>query len=65
MRTIFGAEVATREALIAATPERRVEIIDSFKTDKGAWTKLALAELGVAWPPKKGWRTRLIKTGRP
>lgn len=26
------------------------------------WTKAELAELGVAWPPKKGWKTALEST---
>jgi hypothetical protein len=34
------------------------EVIDAM-TPAGSWTALQLAEWGVAWPPKHGWRTEL------
>ena len=39
------------------------EKIESLKTQKNSWNKEALAELGVPWPPPKGWRKKL--EGRP
>ncbi len=27
----------------------------SIRTARGAWTKRQLENLGVAWPPRKGW----------
>lgn len=27
---------------------------------RGAWSRIQLAHLGVSWPPKSGWRKRLI-----
>lgn len=40
------------------------EEIEAKKTRAGGWTKAQLAEWGVDWPPKKGWKDRLIK-GEP
>jgi hypothetical protein len=42
--------VSHREILAAMTPQ-------------GGWTGATLAQWGVAWPPRKGWREQLI-TGR-
>lgn len=36
------------------------EYIESLKTDQGGWTKKDLKKLGVSWPPKKGWKKRLL-----
>lgn len=36
------------------------EQIDALKSPRGGWTKEALAKLGVEWPPKRGWRKRLL-----
>ena len=41
------------------------EEIDSQKTEKGGWTRDALAKWGVPWPPPKGWRAALIERGAP
>lgn len=30
--------------------------IDRHQTAKGGWTALQLAQLGVAWPPARGWK---------
>lgn len=51
--------------LLEETPQNRAKIIDAFKTDAGGWKRESLALLGVAWPPRKGWRKRLIETGKP
>jgi 5-methylcytosine-specific restriction endonuclease McrA len=39
--------------------------IDAMKTAKGAWTKAQLAEWGVSWPPRAGWRENLRLNGFP
>lgn len=36
------------------------EYIDSLRSPSGGWTASALRLLGVPWPPKKGWRKRLL-----
>lgn len=35
--------------------------IDRLESGNGGWTKAALKELDVPWPPPKGWRKRLLK----
>jgi hypothetical protein len=35
--------------------------IESARTKNGGWTKEILQSLGVAWPPKKGWKKELIE----
>lgn len=30
------------------------------RTKKGGWTRAQLAEWGVPWPPKAGWKRRLM-----
>lgn len=37
------------------------EFLDSLKTPRGGYTRDTLAQLGVSWPPKKGWKSELIK----
>lgn len=34
--------------------------IEAARTPAGGWTKATLASWGIAWPPPKGWRKRLI-----
>lgn len=41
-----------------ATIKEKLELL---KTSKGGYTKEALKSLGVSWPPKKGWKTELLK----
>ena len=38
------------------------EHIDMIETPKGGFKRSSLAALGIPWPPKKGWRVRLIGT---
>jgi hypothetical protein len=38
--------------------------IESLRSPAGAWTRASLAQLGVPWPPPRGWRQALIH-GRP
>lgn len=35
------------------------------RTDGGGWTREQLAVLGVSWPPKSGWKDRVIGTQIP
>ena len=35
--------------------------IESARTKNGGWTKETLQSLGVAWPPKKGWKKELVE----
>jgi len=37
------------------------QYIESKQTPNGGYTKATLAQFGVAWPPKKGWKEELIK----
>ncbi len=36
------------------------ESIEAGKTDRGGWTSAQLRQLGVEWPPVKGWMRRLM-----
>ena len=38
------------------------ELIESGMSARGGWTKAQLAVFGVGWPPKKGWKRRLVGT---
>jgi hypothetical protein len=35
------------------------EEIESKRTTAGGWTRKQLAEWGVKWPPKRGWKVAL------
>lgn len=35
------------------------DLLDELKTKRGGYPADALKELGVSWPPKKGWAKRL------
>lgn len=37
----------------------RYERAMRMKTPAGGWKKADLASLGVSWPPKRGWLSRL------
>jgi hypothetical protein len=37
-----------------------LEEIEALKTKKGGYTRKSLESLGVPWPPKKGWKKRLL-----
>ncbi|WP_376960085.1 hypothetical protein ABNQ39_20455 [Azospirillum sp. A26] len=45
-------------------PTDRVQITEEFieaaKTPRGGWNAKQLAAVGIAWPPKHGWRRRLV-----
>ena len=36
------------------------KIIDDARTQRGSWTRKQLELLGVAWPPREGWKFRII-----
>jgi hypothetical protein len=38
--------------------------IESLKTVNGGWTKADLASLGVSWPPKSGWKKKLLEKAK-
>lgn len=38
--------------------------IEDSKTPAGAWTAAQLAEWGVSWPPRHGWRVELERRWR-
>ena len=40
------------------------EEINSKRTPKGSWTRKQLEEWGIPWPPRHGWKRRLIQ-GKP
>ncbi|MFL9998260.1 hypothetical protein PQR34_43865 [Paraburkholderia sediminicola] len=33
-----------------------VEWIDEYATPNGAWTQSQLDQIGVTWPPPRGWK---------
>lgn len=35
--------------------------VAAAQTPAGGWTRAQLAEWGVAWPPRKGWRADLAR----
>lgn len=51
----LAAEVRRRR--VRHDVERQVY---AHRSPRGGWTKAALAELGVPWPPPKGWLEQLI-----
>ena len=36
------------------------EMVEGKKSKAGGWTRAALAYLGVPWPPKKGWKSKIL-----
>ena len=41
--------------------EEMRERIESLKSEAGGWTRASLKKLGVRWPPRRGWKARLIE----
>jgi hypothetical protein len=37
-------------------------MLDQLKTPKGGYDRQTLEMLGIGWPPKSGWRKRLLGT---
>ena len=44
------------------TTESLDALLKAGKSPKGAWNKRQMEVLGVQWPPRKGWKARLIGT---
>jgi hypothetical protein len=40
------------------------EEIEAAKTPAGGWTRKQLAQWGVEWPPRQGWKRRLIELSK-
>lgn len=38
------------------------DLIEAGKSDAGGWTRQQIESLGISWPPREGWKTRLIGT---
>lgn len=61
------APVDSTRYLLALTPNQRsiywvvLGIIMGAQSKPGGWTSAQLAEWNIAWPPRKGWKTRLIR----
>ncbi|HOX57141.1 MAG TPA: hypothetical protein P5205_08350 [Candidatus Paceibacterota bacterium] len=36
------------------------KLINDLMTPRGAWTRDTLRKLGVKWPPKHGWKERIV-----
>jgi hypothetical protein len=53
-----------QEALEREDARNRKELIENLRSPKGGYTKQALASIGVAWPPKSGWKSNFILTGK-
>ena len=34
--------------------------IEANKTDRGAWRQRQLEQIGVSWPPPKGWKMNAV-----
>lgn len=54
------AEVAALAETATVEPVSEAAIL-AARTPKGGWTRATLAGWGVAWPPPKGWKERLLK----
>lgn len=39
------------------------KVIQDAKTERGGWSRLSLASIGVSWPPRKGWKRAIL--GKP
>lgn len=53
--------------VVGGTPPRlplTLAEIDAAKTPAGGWTKEQLASWGVPWPPRGGWKRRLLQSAR-
>lgn len=39
--------------------------IESYRSASGGYTRAALAQLGVSWPPHSNWKKELIASADP
>jgi len=44
--------------------EKMADKLRRLESARGGYTKVALAELGIPWPPPKGWRKKLMRSDR-
>ncbi len=60
-KIVRRAELSITDATKARCADAIVtdELIDRLRTGQGGWKRSALAYLGVAWPPSKGWKHRI------
>jgi hypothetical protein len=71
-KTLAGTEAprqsngTPRPASAAELFERGATVreITSKRSKRGGYSRKSLAALGVAWPPKAGWRAQLIENAR-
>ncbi len=58
---MLGVGMLDTEKLNMATPTKipSPEEVEAAKTGRGGFKRAVLESWGIAWPPKKGWRTRL------
>lgn len=38
------------------------QFLDDNRTASGAWTRAQFEAIGVAWPPRSGWRQQIVGT---
>jgi len=62
--TGYQAELRVMEDKKIDTKIVTEQEIEAKKTKNGGWTKSTLAEWGVPWPPKPGWKARLIEASK-
>ena len=36
------------------------QLLMQYRTPKGAWTRVQIEALGIAWPPTTGWIDRVM-----
>ncbi len=62
---LTGVNLFAAAASSAEVPDGVITLawIDSKRTSAGGFSKEALASMGVAWPPPRGWRKALL--GKP
>lgn len=41
-----------------------IPTIEDLKSSTKGWTRIALADYGIGWPPPKGWRKNLLKKNK-
>jgi hypothetical protein len=46
---------------LIVTREELEKKINELRSPNGGWLKKDLLELGVMWPPQKGWREKLLQ----
>jgi hypothetical protein len=57
---VSASNQRNRSAVRARTKVPTEQEIEAARTPAGGWTRAQLAEWGVPWPPRKGWKAALI-----